>query len=121
MATTTTTRCSSPAEGAEAKVDVRGSVDGYAPVALTGSTQPFLSPPDLDLILTFDGVDMALLTPYSGTYAGRAIERGLLNLHLEYKLEKGKLQGDNSVVFHISSPCHYKIYLCFCFSIFVCD
>jgi hypothetical protein len=88
----------STAEGAEAKVDVRGSVDGYAPVALTGSTQPFLSPPDLDLILTFDGVDMALLTPYSGTYAGRAIERGLLNLHLEYKLENGKLQGDNSVV-----------------------
>jgi hypothetical protein len=39
-----------------------------------------------------------LLTPYSGTYAGYAIERGLLNLDLQYRLEENRLEGDNRVV-----------------------
>ena len=84
--------------GATAKVAMEGSVDGYAPVNLDGTAAPFNSPPDLDLTLTFDGVDMALLTPYSGTYAGRTIERGLLNLDLQYALQSGKLEGNNQVV-----------------------
>ncbi len=88
----------STAAGAVTEVDVQGSVDGYAPVLLSGSAEPFSQPPALDLALTFDGVDMALLTPYSGTYAGRAIERGLLHLDLEYSLAEGRLQGNNQVL-----------------------
>ena len=84
--------------GATAKVAMKGSVDGYAPVNLNGTAAPFNVPPDLDLTLTFDGVDMALLTPYSGTYAGRTIERGLLNLDLQYALQSGKLDGNNQVL-----------------------
>ncbi len=84
--------------GQVAEVDIHGSVDGYAPVVLTGSAEPFTQPPALDLALTFDGVDMALLTPYSGTYAGYAIDRGLLNLDLRYSLHEGHLEGQNNVV-----------------------
>lgn len=84
--------------GATASVKVKGSVDGYAPVHLGGTVAPFSSPPDLDLRLTFEGVDMALLTPYSGNYAGRKIDRGLLNLDLKYKLDQGHLEGDNQVL-----------------------
>lgn len=80
-----------------ASVDLKGSVDGYAPVALNGKVAPFAAPPDLDLNLTFDGVDMAQLSPYSGTYAGYAIDRGLLDLHLHYALKDNHLQGDNSI------------------------
>ncbi len=83
---------------AVAKVGMKGSVDGYAPVKLSGTAAPFSTPPDLDLELTFDGVDMALLTPYSGTYAGRTIERGLLNLDLRYSLQSGHLEGNNKVL-----------------------
>ena len=83
--------------GAVAEVDLQGSVDGYAPVVLAGTAQPMNTPPALDLNLTFDGVDMALLTPYSGTYAGYAIDRGLLNLDLKYALENNRLQGHNSI------------------------
>ena len=83
--------------GAEAKVDIQGSVDGYAPVVLKGTTQPFSTPAALDLILTFDGVDLALLTPYSGTYAGYAIDRGLLDLHLKYALNNNHLEGHNDI------------------------
>lgn len=79
-------------------VDIKGSVDGYAPVALAGSAAPFREQPALDLGLTFQGVDLARLTPYSGTYAGYAIDRGTLNLDVRYSLEQNRLEGDNKVV-----------------------
>ncbi|MEP5567869.1 MAG: DUF748 domain-containing protein, partial [Halioglobus sp.] len=88
----------SSAPGADTNVDVKGTVDGYAPVVLKGSAAPFDEPPGLNLSLTFTGVDLVLLTPYSGTYAGYAIERGLLNLDLGYELENNRLQGKNDIV-----------------------
>ena len=84
--------------GAKTIVDVKGTVDGYAPVVLKGSAAPFDEPPGLNLSLTFTGVDLVLLTPYSGTYAGYAIERGLLNLDLGYELENNRLKGKNDIV-----------------------
>lgn len=81
-----------------AKVDIKGSVDGYAPVSLAGTLNPLQSPPSLDLKLTFDGVDLARITPYSGTYAGYAIDRGLLDLDLGYSLQDNKLKGQNQVI-----------------------
>jgi len=88
---------SSAAETATS-VDIKGSVDGYAPVVLKGSAKPLATPPALDLKLTFTGVDMVLLSPYSGTYAGYVIERGLLNLDLGYSLENDHLKGNNEVI-----------------------
>ncbi len=79
-------------------VDIKGSVDGYAPVTLKGTAQPLAAPPALDLALNFTGLDMPLLSPYSGTYAGFAIERGLLNIDLKYSLGDNYLKGDNSIV-----------------------
>ena len=84
--------------GKSAAVEITGAVDGYAPVALMGSVAPFSEQPDLDLELTFDGVDMAGLSPYSSTYAGYKIERGLLALKLNYRLKNNQLKGNNSVV-----------------------
>jgi uncharacterized protein involved in outer membrane biogenesis len=80
-----------------AQVDLAGSVDGYAPVTLKGEITPLASPAQLDLRLTFDGVDMAGLSPYSGNFAGRKIDRGLLDLDLHYRLRDNKLKGDNTV------------------------
>lgn len=80
------------------QVDLRGSVDGYAPVTLSGTANPLQSPPGLYLDLNFRGVDMARLTPYSSTYAGYAIERGTLNARLGYRMADDRLQGDNRIV-----------------------
>ena len=88
---------SSKAES-ETVIDLKGSVDGYAPVVLAGTAQPFADVTLLDLGLSFDGVDLVRLTPYSGTYAGYAIDRGILNLDLHYSLDGDHLKGDNSVV-----------------------
>jgi hypothetical protein len=79
-------------------VDIKGAVDGYAPVSLAGTAQPLRKPLALDLELSFSGVDMALLSPYSGTYAGYAIERGVLNLDLGYAMEDNQLNGKNKIV-----------------------
>ncbi len=87
---------SDPAKSLE--VDITGSVDGYAPVVLKGSASPLREQPALDLLLTFQGVDLARLTPYSATYAGYAIDQGTMNLDLEYQLEENRLQGDNKLV-----------------------
>ncbi|CAA0101431.1 Uncharacterised protein [Halioglobus japonicus] len=80
-----------------ASVDLKGSVDGYAPVTLSGEITPLADPTNLDLRLVFDGVDMALLSPYSGTYAGYVIDRGLLDLNLHYALKDDHLQGENAI------------------------
>jgi len=86
------------AADAVTSVNIEGAVDGYAPVELTGSAAPLRASPFLDLALSFTGVDLVLLTPYSGTYAGRTIEQGLLNLNVQYTLEDGYLKGDNNVI-----------------------
>ena len=77
---------------------MQGTVDGYAPVSLKGTAAPLSEPPAIDLALNFTGVDLALLTPYSANYAGYAIDRGLLTLKLQYKLENSRLDGNNDVM-----------------------
>lgn len=81
-----------------ARVDLKGSVDGYAPVTLTGTASPLADPPAIDLALDFANIDLATLTPYSGTYAGYAIDRGQLSVQLAYKLEDGRIKGSNRVI-----------------------
>ena len=88
----------SSSPGAQAKVNMQGTVDGYAPVSLQGTAAPLSEPPAIDLALNFTGVDLALLTPYSANYAGYAIDRGLLTLKLQYKLENSRLDGNNDVM-----------------------
>ena len=82
----------------EATIDLKGSVDEYAPVILAGTISPFAEAPAMDLGLSFDGIDLIRLTPYSGNYAGYAIDRGILNLDLHYSLEGSRLKGDNTIV-----------------------
>jgi len=82
----------------ETTIDLKGSVDGYAPVVLAGTVSLFGPTPAVDLNLSFDGVDLVRLTPYSGTYAGYAIDRGVLNLDLHYTLDGSRLAGDNAIV-----------------------
>lgn len=84
--------------GRRAQVDFRGNVGGYAPVIVTGEAAPLAPTPELDVKLSFDNVDMALLSPYSSTYAGYAIDRGLISVNLQYALEDERIRGSNRVL-----------------------
>jgi len=47
--------------------------------------------------VTSKGVDLTPLSPYCGKYAGYALDKGKLDLALEYKVAKRKLAATNSV------------------------
>lgn len=81
-----------------ASVDIKGKIDRYAPVTLKGDINPLLEKPYLDLALSFKHVELTSVNPYSGTYAGYYIDKGLLSLDLKYQLDNNKLVGDNHLV-----------------------
>ncbi|MGE6570699.1 DUF748 domain-containing protein [Shewanella vesiculosa] len=81
-----------------ASVDLTGKIDKYAPVTLKGDVNPLLAQPYLDLNLNFDKVELTSVNPYSGTYAGYYIDKGLLSLDLNYQLKNNALVGSNHVV-----------------------
>lgn len=78
--------------------DFKGDVDGYAPVAPKGNSQPFLTQSKLDARLNFENMDLGGFSTYSNTYAGWRIDKGLLTAHLHYRYDEGRILGDNHVV-----------------------
>lgn len=75
-----------------------GNVDGYAPVVIEGRGTPLADRADAELRLRFRGVDIATMSPYSGTYAGYTIDSGTLSLDLRYALSGQEIDGDNRIV-----------------------
>ena len=81
-----------------ASVDIAGKVDRYAPVSIKGQLNPFDPLDSLDIHTLFKQVELTTLTPYSGKFAGFRIRKGRLNLDLHYRISKGQLNAENSVV-----------------------
>ncbi|UTA46473.1 DUF748 domain-containing protein [Simiduia sp. 21SJ11W-1] len=79
-------------------VDLKGNVDGYAPVDLRGSARPLLREPAMDMALNFTAMDLAVFNPYSTTFTGWHIEKGLLSVHLQYQLQDARIVGANQVI-----------------------
>ncbi|MDM3869996.1 DUF748 domain-containing protein [Porticoccus sp. W117] len=80
-----------------AKVNLKGLVDDYAPIALTGTLGPTIPSLNLDLAFELDTLEVPSLSPYSGTYVGRAIDQGQLQLELAYQVKDNRLKGKNKV------------------------
>jgi len=51
-----------------------------------------------DLTLSFKDIDLTPMTPYSGTYLGYVIDKGKLNLDLNYQIEHQKISAKNKVM-----------------------
>ncbi len=81
-----------------AQVQLEGNVDEYGLAKIGGEINVFDPVAFTDIDMTFQNVEMTGLTPYSGKFAGRKIDSGKLSLNLEYKIDNGKLQGDNQIV-----------------------
>ncbi len=82
---------------ARAEVDLRGSLRGQSPLTISGSVNPLAKKLFLDLKLSFRDIDLSPMSPYSGNYVGYLIEKGKLNLSLEYKVEDNQLKAGNEV------------------------
>ncbi|WP_407315003.1 DUF748 domain-containing protein [Pseudomonas sp. nanlin1] len=81
-----------------ANIDIKGKVDRYAPVTISGALNPFDPMASLDIATRFRRVELTTLTPYSGKFAGYRIRKGRLDLDLHYLITKGQLKAENKVV-----------------------
>jgi hypothetical protein len=80
-----------------ADVDLRGRLENYAPLEITGKINPLRNDLFVDIKVDFKDMDLSPLTPYSGRYAGYTIEKGKLSLSLKYLIVKRKLEATNNV------------------------
>ncbi len=87
----------SSVDGTVADLDLRGTYAKTAPVQIRGKLNPLAAQSYLDINATVNGVDLTSFSPYSGKYAGYAIEKGKLSLDVTYKLENRQLTADNKV------------------------
>ena len=80
-----------------AAVNAGGTVAPYGSASVQGTILPFDAARYTDLHVVFENVLMPPLSPYTATFAGRAIDSGRLWLDLEYKIADGQLVGKNDV------------------------
>ncbi|MDL1963155.1 MAG: DUF748 domain-containing protein [Deltaproteobacteria bacterium] len=82
---------------ARADVLFKGKVDKYAPVKIAGQINPLSEDVYTDLAVSFKNIELSTFTPYSGKFAGYAINKGKLSLDLKYKLSENLLVGENEI------------------------
>lgn len=87
----------SSAADSSAEVDLRGSYDNVAPLSITGRINPLSAKPYLDLQAEIKGLELTPFSPYSGKYAGYAIDKGKLSVAVNYKIDEGQLAAENRV------------------------
>ncbi len=81
-----------------ANVDIKGTIEDYGKLQVKGKINPLSGDLYTDLAVTFDNIELSTMTPYSGRYVGYAIDKGKLDLLLNYKIANRVLDGDNRLV-----------------------
>ena len=85
-------------EQMQADVDLRGELENHSPLTITGKLNPLSKDLYADLTIKFKDIDLAPMTPYSGTYLGKVIDRGKLYLDLSYHIEHQKIKAENEIM-----------------------
>ncbi len=78
-------------------MELRGKLENYAPLEITGKINPLRDDLYVDLKIDFKNMDLSPVTPYSGRYLGYTIQKGELSLNLQYLIVKKKLDSQNNV------------------------
>ena len=81
-----------------ANVSIKGTIEDYGKALIKGKINPLSSDLYTDLDVKFNNIELSTLTPYSGRYAGYAIDKGKLSLHLNYKIANRMLDGSNKLI-----------------------
>jgi hypothetical protein len=82
---------------ARASAELKATVDGAGPIAITGELNPLGAKKFMDLKVDFKNVDLQPFSPYSGKYAGYELARGQLNLDVKAKLNDRALDATNVI------------------------
>jgi hypothetical protein len=81
-----------------AKVKLDGKVDRYAPVNIDGEMNLLAASVYSDIKMSFKGLELTTMTPYSGHFAGYKIDKGKLSVELSYKIDQRKLAAEQHFV-----------------------
>ena len=81
-----------------AKVKLEGKVDRYAPVSINGELNLLAATVYSDIKMSFKGLELTTMTPYSGHFAGYKIDKGKLSVDLSYKVDQRKLDAEQHFV-----------------------
>jgi Domain of Unknown Function (DUF748) len=81
-----------------AKIDLLGSVDRYAPAHIWGETNLLSETTYTDISMSYRGIELSGVTPYSGHFAGYKIAKGKLTVDLKYHIEDRKLTASHHIV-----------------------
>jgi hypothetical protein len=88
----------SSAAASRAKIDLNGSVDRYAPAHIWGETNLLSQSTYTDISMSYRGIELTGVTPYSGHFAGYKIAKGKLTVDLKYHIEDRKLTASHHIV-----------------------
>ena len=84
-------------ELARAKVAIAGRIGEAAPIEVSGQINPLSGNAFTDLRVTVAGVSLPAFSAYSARYLGYRIERGKLDLDLDYELNGRTLVAENRI------------------------
>jgi len=82
----------------QADIDLRGQLENHSPLTISGKINPLSNDLYAAITLSFKDIDLTPMTPYSGTYVGYAINKGKLNLDLNYHIENQQITATNKVM-----------------------
>jgi len=84
-------------ETSMADVELRGKLDDYAPLEITGKINPLKEDLYVDIKARFKDMELSPTTPYAGKYVGYTVEKGKLSFDLKYLIVKKKLESQNYI------------------------
>lgn len=83
---------------ARADVDLSARVDDYATLLVTGKINPLSEDLYTDIKLKFSDYNMVSLTPYTGKFIGKAVDKGKMSFDLKYRVSENDLKGENQLL-----------------------
>ncbi|MBW2593882.1 MAG: DUF748 domain-containing protein, partial [Deltaproteobacteria bacterium] len=89
----------SSSAGTRGDVLIKGRLNNYAPLEITGAINPLSQDLFVDVKVDFSDIEMSPFTPYSGKYLGYTLQKGKLNFQLQYEVADNKLKGKNRIIF----------------------
>lgn len=81
-----------------ASVALRGTVNGHAPVEISGVVNLLAASVYSDIRMKFRGLELTQMTPYAVRFAGYKIASGTLDADLHYQVDHGRLTADHQLV-----------------------
>ncbi len=82
----------------KSKVAFTGKVDSQGQLNVKGTLNPLSKAPNTDIKIKVNNVNMSMASPYSAKYAGYQIDKGKLDLDLNYQIEGNTLKASNQIL-----------------------